>query len=124
MEGSMRKLSIVAAGIAIVASVMGAPGAAQAANGSGNTYLFTDTGGYWQIWKTYQEVSPGVYNGSWGTHSYAVGAGVAIMFQEKVNGGKPVEVSRFGNWTKKKTVYFRVCDITALEKVANCSGWW
>lgn len=119
----MRKLSLVAASVAIVASVMSAPGAAQAANGSGNTYLFTSTGGYWQIWKTYQEVSSGVYNGSWGTHSSKVGSYPGILFQKKVNGGSPVDVGKYGNWTKKKTVYFRVCDLEGYI-ISGCSGWW
>jgi hypothetical protein len=100
--------------------VTASPGVAQAASGSGNTYLFTTTGGYWQIWKTYQEVSPGVYNGSWGTHSASSG----VTFQKKINGGAATGADRYGSWTKKKTVYFRACNVGSSGGVINCSGWW
>ena len=120
----MRKISPLVVSVAIAALVMVSPGAAQAASGSGSTYLFTTTGRSWQIWKTWQEVSPGVYNGSWGTHSISGNVAREIKVSG-VNGGNPSLTDGWGSWTKKKSVLFRVCNLNPTTGVPDhCSGWW
>jgi len=118
----MRKIMSLAAAVAVAGAIVATPGTAHAA--SGTTYLFTTTGGYWQIWKTWQSVGGGKYNGSWGTHSSKDGGEEGLAFRKSIDYASGVQATSFGSWTNKANVRFRVCDLTYAGSITNCSGWW
>jgi len=116
----MRKVAAFAMAVATAGAIVATPGTAHAA--SGTTYLFTSSGDYWQIWKTWESVGGGNYNGSWGTHSTG-GSGIEFAaLQKKINGTVSL-ASKWGSWTNKKTAVFRICNNGAYG-VSGCSGWW